>query len=741
MSLASGARLGPYEILELIARGGMGEVYRAIDSRLGRQVAIKVLPTHLADNDESLRRFRREARAVAALSHPNIVAVFDIGTQADTPYVVTELLDGTTLRKRTLDGKMSIDETLHILTEIADGLAAAHAKGIIHRDLKPENVFLTSSGGVKILDFGLAAPQAGLPAVPDLMTRGDALTEPGILIGTIGYMSPEQLRGGGPLTAATDIFSLGCVMFEMLAGEMPFQRDNTIEIIAAVVRDEPFARTDTELPIEIRRLLLRCLEKNPKDRFQDGAELAQALRTISHAHATGHLSTAAMKRPSLPYRKPFVYAAAAIAVIVISLAIAMFLQKRRVIDAGYDLRAGDITGTGEARRLTELALKVDADGNRNEAIELLNEAARLDTRAPLPAAFLTSWSGVRGNAAEEAKWEAETKRRLGNASSSYETLLCRYMLPSQDLTSSMAVASSILELRPKAWRQRLSLAHLHLYRREISGALEQLKQIDISAPDDRRLAVVLSDRASLGDPDGAERDLNRSALVRHPALLAYTRARIAWSRGRFAEAVRDYDNAAETAATRNLLPTANESRLMAGAGRIAAGDLEGAQSALDLAAVKAHQTGFNPEEVEAYAFGAYAAFRRGDRDTMERHVRAAFAVTPHNSSNFHELRLFAFRVGRGDLIPKIDPREKLDEDLGVPSLIAARAALARGDAPSATRLLQQARSEGIDSTWFAEQAALLAYDLGAPPRAFRPDPPYPDRLRFVAIWEMARPRQ
>jgi tRNA A-37 threonylcarbamoyl transferase component Bud32/tetratricopeptide (TPR) repeat protein len=733
MTLASGARLGPYEIVELIGRGGMGEVYRAVDSRLARQVAIKILPAHLADHSESLARFRREARAIAALSHPNIVAVFDIGTQAETPYVVTELLSGETLRAMIQrGGKLSIDETLRIAAALAEGLAAAHAKGIIHRDLKPENVFLTASGGVKILDFGLASTQAPLAGAPvDTMTHGQALTEPGILIGTIGYMSPEQLRGGA-LTPATDVFSLGCVLFEMLAGEMPFDRENAIEIIAAVMRDDPFTRNDTELPIEIRSLIERCLEKAPGERFQDGSELASAVHQIAAAHATGNLSTASMARPRQRWR---LRAAIVAAIILAAIIAAIVVSRNRVIDNGYDLRAGDVTGTSETRRLTALALHADAIGNRTEAIELLRQAMNADPDAPLPVAFLASFVNVRGDAAEAARLSAEARRRQRYASSSYETLLCRYLIPEIDTTTGMALSSSILELRPRAWRLRLSLAHLHLYRRELGAALEQLKQIDVRAPDDRRLATVLSDRASLGDVAAAERDLAHSSLMGHPPLLAYTRGRMAWSRGRYAEAARDFDASAESATARSLLPVANESAVLAGIARIATGNLDAAQSLLNLAAVKARQTGFVPDEADAYTFAAYTAYRRGDAESMARNLRAAFAVTRHNTAAFDELRLSALRLRYP--VPRVAASE-LDEDAGVASLVAAREAWLRGDTPSATRLLRQARSEGVDATWFSEEAALLAYDLGGPPRAFRFDPPYPNRLRFIAIWEMER---
>ena len=299
----------------------------------------------------------------------------------------------------------------------------------------------------------------------------------------------------------------------------------------------------------------------------------------------------------------------------------------------------------------------------------------------------------------------------------------------------MALSSSILELRPRAWRLRLSLAHLHLYRRELGAALAQLEEIDVRLPDDRRLATVLSDRASLGDVAAAERDLAHSSLIAHPALLAYTRGRMAWSRGRYADAARSFDASAEGATARSLLPVANESAVLAGIARIATGDLDAAQSLLNLAAVKARQTGFVPDEVDALTFAAYTAYRRGDADSMGRNLRSAFAVTRHDTAAFDELRLSALRLHYP--VPRVAASE-LDEDAGVATLVAAREAWARGDALSATRLLQQARSEGVDATWFSEQAALLAYDLGGPPRTFRPDPPYPNRLRFIAIWEMGR---
>jgi protein kinase-like protein len=724
MTLQRGARLGPYEIEELIGRGGMGEVYRASDTRLGRDVAIKVLSSHLADDPASLARFRREARAVAALSHPNIVAVFDVGAEGDTQFVVTELLEGETLRTNLAAAPPPVDETLRIATAIADGLAAAHAKGIIHRDLKPENVFLTSAGGVKILDFGLASMQPTANAI-DSIAQTAALTEPGLLMGTIGYTSPEQLAAK-PLTPATDVFSFGCVLFEMLQGQMPFKRDSNMEMIASILRDEPVTRDAAKpLPPMMRNIVERCLEKNPARRFQNGGDVANALRGLVADSPAPTFVKWRWKRQFLGW---FIVAVSLVLVIV-----ALVRSRYEVIDDGYDLRAADVTGDAEVRRLTSLALHADSAGDRSEAMQLLSEAARHLPPPPLPAAFLASFAYYSGDHKEGERWAAETKRRIPSSASSYEALLCRYLLPGNSVATEMALSSSLLELRPRAWRLRLALAHLHLSRRETRAALAQLMQIDVAAPDDRRLSIVLADRASLGDIAGAARDLQRSKLTSRPALFAYTQARIAWSSHHAAEAARLFDAAAESATIENLGPVAIESRTLAGIARIVT-DLDQAQATLDLAAVKAHEAGLPEAELESYAFAAYVARRRGDTDGLARRLRLAVALAEPGTTDFAALRLFAARE-RVSVAFATSPPAEAEESPAVATLLKARDAWSQADYASASRLLQQSRAEGIDSTWFSEEACLLAYDLGGRPRAFRPDPPYPNRLRFIAIWE------
>ena len=748
MTLAAGARFGPYEIRDLIGRGGMGEVYRAFDARLGREVAIKVLSPHLAEDEESIARFRREARAVAAISHPNIIAIFDVGSD----FVVTELLEGEMLRTRLDRGCHPDPERsegegspaaadpspssrlgmTHILVGIADGLAAAHAKGIIHRDLKPENIFLTAEGGVKILDFGLAAMVQPLEGF-----ESAAITEPGMVVGTIGYMSPEQLSGK-PLTPATDVFSFGCLAYEMLLRAKPFTGDSSIEVIASILRDDPFAR-ENDVPIDLRAFIARCLAKRPEDRFQNGAELRAALRDIVASRAETMRGTAATTmRARVPARLGRRGAVAiVIALLVIAVAAVIVAKvvsdRRRIIDDGYALRASDVTSDAETRRLTELALRADASGDRSEAMELLREATRRDTRTPLPAAFLASFAYYNGNHAEGLRWAAETKRRLGGASSTYESMLSRYLMPEPATATEMALSSSLLTLRPKAWRLRLALAHLHLARREHSAALAELKQIDVAMLDDRRAALVLADRASLGDVAAASRDLERSRVAARPALLAYVRGRIAWSSGRPAEAARRFDEAVESATVQNLGPVANESSVLAGIARVGTGDLASALSTFDVAAAKAQQVGSTDNAIDAYAFAAYVAWRLGDQAGAERRLRAAASLAdPRTNEATASLRLIALRM-HADVGLSPGPSEP-----AVATLIQAREAWALGETATASRLLDQSRSEGIDTTSFSEEAALLVADLGAPPRKFKPDPPYPVRLRFVAIWELGR---
>jgi TolB-like protein/tetratricopeptide (TPR) repeat protein len=281
MPLASGTRLGPYEILGPLGAGGMGEVYRARDAKLDRHVAIKVLPGHLTSDPEALARFEAEAKAVAALSHPNILAIHDFGRADGVSYAVTELLEGDTLRGKldaaAIPQKQAVDWAL----QIAKALSAAHGKGVIHRDLKPENVFVTGDGHVKLLDFGLAKrveKAAGQTSAP----TDAGHTAPGTVMGTMGYMSPEQVRGL-PVDHRTDIFSFGAILYEMLSGRKAFKRDTASDTMAAIMRDEPpeIAQSGRNIPVALDHIVRHCLEKDRDNRFQSAKDVAFALSEAS----------------------------------------------------------------------------------------------------------------------------------------------------------------------------------------------------------------------------------------------------------------------------------------------------------------------------------------------------------------------------------------------------------------------------------------------------------------------------
>lgn len=278
MRLSPGDTLGHYALIAPLGAGGMGEVYRARDSRLEREVAIKVLPARLAHDRDARIRFEREAKAVAALNHPNILAIHDFGDHEGIVFAVTELLEGETLRARVSGSPLPWRHAVDIAIAIADGLSAAHAKGIVHRDLKPENVFLTSDGRVKILDFGLAR-RLTLEDIDE--QTAVAMTEPGVVMGTMAYMSPEQARGI-PASPTSDIFSFGCVVFEMLVGRRAFDRATAADTIAAILMDAaPRVHvSDPQAPAELGQIVAHCLEKQPADRCQSARDLAFNLRGL-----------------------------------------------------------------------------------------------------------------------------------------------------------------------------------------------------------------------------------------------------------------------------------------------------------------------------------------------------------------------------------------------------------------------------------------------------------------------------
>ena len=301
MTISAGAKLGPYEILAPLGSGGMGDVYRARDPRLGRDVAIKVLPPLFAADPDRLARFEQEARAVAALNHPNIVAIYDVGKDdVGRPYLVTELIEGTTLRTRLAEGPLPVPLAIDLARQIARGLAAAHDRGIVHRDLKPENLFVTKDRRAKILDFGLAKVVGPREARPAESTLAAGATEAGAVMGTVGYMAPEQVRGE-PADTRSDIFAFGCIVYEMVAGRRAFQALTAAETMTAILRADPppMAPPGQGVPSSLERLVRHCLEKDPRERYQSARDLAFQLDSLLDPGEEERERRAAEAKPSL----------------------------------------------------------------------------------------------------------------------------------------------------------------------------------------------------------------------------------------------------------------------------------------------------------------------------------------------------------------------------------------------------------------------------------------------------------
>jgi serine/threonine protein kinase/WD40 repeat protein len=313
MGLTAGTILGQYEIRSPLGAGGMGEVYRAHDTRLDRDVAIKVLPEYLTSDPERLRRFEQEARATAALNHPNILAVYQMATDNGISYLVEELLDGETLRDRLRHGPIPLRKAIDYVVQIAHGLAAAHDRGIVHRDLKPENLFVTKDGRVKILDFGLARLGPSKESSGEEATV-EQKTNPGVVLGTAGYMSPEQVRGK-TVDHRTDIFAFGTILYEMVTGKQPFRKATSADTMAAILHEEPssISQLAPTTPPGLQRVVHRCLEKNPEQRFHSAHDLAFALEALSDSGASPALGTQAPSRRST--QKTLVWSIALIAVI------------------------------------------------------------------------------------------------------------------------------------------------------------------------------------------------------------------------------------------------------------------------------------------------------------------------------------------------------------------------------------------------------------------------------------------
>jgi eukaryotic-like serine/threonine-protein kinase len=339
MQLAPGTKLDSYEILALLGAGGMGEVYRARDLALKREVAIKVLPSFVSRDPDRLSRFEQEAQAAAALNHPNILAIHRFGIFDGSPYLVSELLEGGTLRQLLQRGTLPVRKAIDYGVQIAHGLAAAHEKGIVHRDLKPENLFVTKDGQVKILDFGLAKLMHREPDPDGTAATVTLGTNPGTVMGTAGYMSPEQVRGQA-VDHRSDIFAFGAILYEMLTGKRAFQRSTSAETMTAILNDDPPATSQTggSAPPAVQRVVNRCLEKNPEQRFHSASDLAFALDALSDSGASPAVATQIPSRRS--QRRTLVVSIALIAGILLAAAVYFTIANR---SSGPPLRISEYT--------------------------------------------------------------------------------------------------------------------------------------------------------------------------------------------------------------------------------------------------------------------------------------------------------------------------------------------------------------------------------------------------------------
>ena len=311
MSLSSGTKLGPYEVLASLGAGGMGEVYRARDTRLSREVAIKVLPEAFARDSDRLQRFEHEARVLSTVNHPNILAIHDVGAQGEIHYLVSELLEGQTLREKMNAGPLSQRRVTEYAIEMARGLAAAHEKGIVHRDFKPDNVFITKDGRIKILDFGLAKQaisEAGASGFTATVV-GPEPTQPGTVMGTVGYMSPEQVRGKA-LDSRSDLFSFGAILYEMVSGKRAFKGDSSIETMNAILKEDPPELSDSGLNVTpgLDRIIHHCLEKEPAMRFQSARDLAFDLESLSSLSSSTKPVIGSRVTSVARYRTPLLFA-------------------------------------------------------------------------------------------------------------------------------------------------------------------------------------------------------------------------------------------------------------------------------------------------------------------------------------------------------------------------------------------------------------------------------------------------
>lgn len=404
--IVPGETLGHYKIESLVGAGGMGQVYRAKDLRLDREVAVKVLPEHLVADGNALKRFEREAKAVAALSHPNILAIHDFGRERGINYAVMELLEGETLGGCLKRSGLPWRKAVEIGAAIAEGLAAAHEKGIIHRDLKPENIFLTTDRQVKILDFGLARVESeARPSGGDSSSTVINTTSPGLVLGTPGYMSPEQVRGEA-VGAASDIFSLGCVIYEMVCGRRPFARETVAETMAAILRDEPvpLGESGGAVPVQLWQLVSRCLEKKARERFQSARDVAFDLRAMLSGAALPQYKPALWRRAN----RPLAWTVATLIILLAAILVSTYLLNRTTQRSEPGLAGSTVV-------IDSIAVLPLINASSDESVEYLSDGITesvINSLSQLREVRVMSWSAV-SPFRDKEKYKAVDPREVG----------------------------------------------------------------------------------------------------------------------------------------------------------------------------------------------------------------------------------------------------------------------------------------------------------------------------------------
>ena len=478
MTLAAGTRLGTYQILAAIGVGGMGEVYRARDSKLDRDVAIKVLPPSFAASPDAMARFEREAKSVAALSHPNILAIFDFGNEGGATYAVMELLEGETLRGRLETGPVPPPQALDFALQIGRGLAAAHEKGIVHRDLKPENIFVTRDGLIKILDFGLAKRVE--PVSPDAATSGPTVdpTEPGTVMGTVGYMSPEQVRGLA-LDHRSDIFSFGAILYEMFSGRRAFRRETASDTMAAVMRDEPpdIAESGRAVPVALDHVVRHCLEKDRTNRFQTARDVVFALgeTSSSFSGSSGQVDRAGENRPQPAGR--FMKAAAGLAILLAAGTLFLWRQSH--------------AGGGAAKRIAVLPFENQGAAGDEYFADGMSDAVR---------GKLTALGGVEVIARASStpyRKTAKTPQEIGRELDTRYLLTATVRWSKEGGHDRVQVSPELVEIRdsgPPAsrWQESFDAPLTDVFRvqSDISSRVAQALGIALGAGDRKRLSVT-----------------------------------------------------------------------------------------------------------------------------------------------------------------------------------------------------------------------------------------------------------